>query len=61
MQSNRTDFDAGFALLGLPVDQPHKPVSPSGCSEQFKRVSVLTESNVTYAANCVALRINTKR
>ncbi|ARA80210.1 hypothetical protein ACDH60_25215 [Pseudomonas ficuserectae] len=55
-QTNRTNFEAGFALLKIPfASETHAAPNP-GSADMFKRASVLTESNTKYAAKCEELR-----
>jgi len=51
MQANRIDFEAGFALLKIPYSQKPQERTSSGSADTFKRASVLTDSNVSYAVN----------
>lgn len=59
MQTNRIDFESGFALLKIPYGQRPAEPTPIGSSAMFKRVSVLTESNVSYAVK--SFETNVKR
>lgn len=48
MQTKRVDYAAGYALFKLPVQQEARwDQNPM----HFKKVSLLTESNVSYSAN----------
>jgi hypothetical protein len=59
MQTKQIDIEAGFALLKLPFsNEPQRP-NLKGSAELFKRASVLTDSNVCYAAN--SYETNAKR
>lgn len=54
MQTNRTDFEAGFALLGV---NPHPGTQYPGAmayARQFKKCSILTDVNVSYSTNTSA-------
>ncbi len=60
MQSNRTDFEAGFALLGVnPNPAVHYPGAVT-YARQFKKCSILTEVNVRYSSNTSAISLNKK-
>jgi len=55
MQTNRTDFEAGFALLGVnPSRESHYPGAVV-YARQFKKCSILTEVNVSYSSNTSAI------
>lgn len=56
MTTNRTDFEAGFALLKIPFASEQHAAPNPGSADMFKRASVLTESNTKYAAKCVQVR-----
>lgn len=54
MQSNRTDFEAGFALLGVdPNPGLHYP-GAMAYARQFKKCSILTDVNVSYSSSTSA-------
>ena len=58
MQTNRTDFEAGFALLGV---NPNPGLQYPGAvtyARQFKKCSILTEVNVSYSSNTSAIPLN---
>lgn len=59
MQTKRIDIEAGFALLKLPFPNEPQRRSFNSSAELFKRASVLTDSNVCYAAN--SYETNVKR
>ncbi|BFT61792.1 hypothetical protein D3C81_1661730 [compost metagenome] len=50
MQTNRTDFEAGFALLGLNPSPGAAYQGAHSYARQFKKCSILTEASVGYAA-----------
>ncbi|UVL57622.1 hypothetical protein [Pseudomonas sp. B21-035] len=57
MQTHRTDFEAGFALLGLnPNPGPQYPGAAT-YTRQFKKCSILTEVNVSYATSTSATEL----
>lgn len=51
MQTNRTDFEAGFELLGLSVNPGANYRGASAFAKQFKKCSILTEANVSYSSS----------
>jgi len=51
MQTNRTDFEAGFALLGLNPSPAGVYQGAKDYAKQFKRCSILAEVSVGYAAS----------
>ncbi|WP_248802167.1 hypothetical protein [Pseudomonas sp. MWU13-2100] len=51
MQTNRTDFDAGFALLGLNTSPGAQQLGAVPYARQFKKCTILTEVNVSYSAS----------
>lgn len=53
MQNALNRFEAGFALLQIPFNQDPQAPFPRESAEAFKRASVLTDSNVSYAASTV--------
>lgn len=58
MQTNRTDFEAGFALLGMnPNPAVHYPGATT-YARQFKKCSILTDVNVSYSSNTSAITLN---
>lgn len=59
MQAKRNEFEAGFELLKIPFTNEPKRHDQTGSAEMFKRASVLTDSNVGYAAN--SFQTNLKR
>lgn len=59
MHADRIDFEAGFALLNIPYSQKPQERTLSGSADTFKRASVLTDSNVSYAVN--SFETNDKR
>jgi len=54
MQTNRTDFEAGFALLGLDSKPGANYSGAMNYARQFKKCSILTEVNVSYSASTSA-------
>jgi hypothetical protein len=51
MQTNRTDFEAGFASLGLATQPKADYVNAETLCRQFKRYTVLTDVNVSYSSS----------
>lgn len=51
MQANRIDFEAGFSLLKIPFSNRPLEQPLKGSADTFKRASVLTDANVSYAMN----------
>lgn len=51
MHTNRTDFEAGFALLGLDTKPGANTLGAVAYPRQFKKCSILTDVNVTYSAS----------
>lgn len=52
MQAKRTDYGSAYALFQLPVQsEPRQDQNPL----HFKKVSLLTEANVSYSANSTAV------
>jgi hypothetical protein len=54
MQTNRTDFEAGFALLGLNAAPGAAYQGATTFARQFKKCSILTDVSVGYAASSSA-------
>jgi len=64
MQTNRTDFEAGFALLGLNPSPGAAYQGAHSYARQFKKCSILTEASVGYAASSSAgatTKVTTKK
>jgi hypothetical protein len=51
MQTNRTDFEAGFKLLGIGVSPAANYQSAKTYAQQFKKCSILTDVNVSYSSS----------
>lgn len=64
MQTNRTDFEAGFALLGLNPSPGANYQNAMTYARQFKKCSILTDVNVSYSAsassNCAVKKASNK-
>jgi hypothetical protein len=60
MQTNRTDFEAGFALLGVTASPASHYPGAVTFARQFKKCSILTEVNVSYYSNTSAIPLNKK-
>ncbi|AOA08909.1 hypothetical protein BFC21_25225 [Pseudomonas sp. TMW 2.1634] len=60
MQTNRTDFEAGFALLGVNPSPGSQYPGAATYARQFKKCSILTEVNVSYSSNTSAISLNKK-
>ena len=60
MQTNRTDFEAGFALLGVNPSPGLQYPGAATYARQFKKCSILTEVNVSYSSNTSAINLNKK-
>lgn len=54
MQSNRTNFDAGFELLGLSTNPGASYHGAGAYAKQFKKCSILTDVNVSYSSSSSA-------
>lgn len=51
--TTRTDFEAGFGLLGLSAAPNAAYPGAKQYAQKFKRCSVLSEGDVTYSSNSV--------
>jgi hypothetical protein len=54
MQTNRTDFEAGFAFLGLDTKPAANNLGAVAYPRQFKKCSILTEVEVSYSSSASA-------
>jgi hypothetical protein len=54
MHTNRTDFAAGFALLGLDTKPGANNLGAVAYPRQFKKCSILTEVDVSYSSSASA-------
>lgn len=51
MQTNRTDFEAGFELLGIGTNPLANYQGAKAYAQQFKKCSILTDANVSYSSS----------
>lgn len=51
MQTNRTDFEAGFQLLGISANPAANYQGAKSYAQQFKKCSILTDVNVSYSSS----------
>lgn len=51
MQTNHTDFEAGFELLGLSPNAAANYQGANNHAMQFKKCSILTHVNVSYSSS----------
>ncbi len=54
MQTNRTDFEAGFELLGLGSTVAANYQGAKAYAQRFKKCSILTDLNASYSSSSSA-------
>lgn len=54
MQTNRTDFEAGFELLGLGNSVGANYQGAKVFAQKFRKCSILTDVNVSYSSSSSA-------